>query len=36
MICINDAYVDIDFDKAIKEINEAFSQILPNKSQFEN
>lgn len=35
MICINDAYSDIDFDKAIKDVNEAFALVLPEKSKFE-
>lgn len=34
-ICINDAYMDIDFEKGKKEINAAFAKIFPNKSQFE-
>lgn len=34
-VCVNDAYVDIDFEKAKKEINEALNNILNKKSQFE-
>lgn len=35
MICLNDVDVNIDFEKAKQEINEAFHAILPNKSSFE-
>lgn len=35
IICINDAYTHINFEKAKKEINEALETILPEKSQFE-
>lgn len=34
-VCINDAYVDIDFEKAKKEINNTLQELLPEKSQFE-
>jgi len=34
-VCVNDAYVDIDFDKAKKEINDTLQELLPEKSQFE-
>ena len=34
-VCINDAYMDIDFEKAKKEINDTLQEILPEKSQFE-
>lgn len=34
-VCINDVYVDIDFEKAKKEINEALNELLPEKSKFE-
>lgn len=34
-VCINDAYVDIDFDKAKKEINQTLNELLPEKSKFE-
>ncbi len=35
LICINDAYTHIDFEKAKREINNALNQILPEKSSFE-
>ena len=35
MVCINDVYVDIDFEKSKTEINNALHEILPDKSQFE-
>lgn len=35
IICINDAYLDIDFEKAKKVINIALDNILPEKSSFE-
>ncbi len=35
VICINDAYTHIDFDKAKREINQALDTIFPKKSQFE-
>lgn len=35
VICINDAYTDIDFDRAKEEINGALDKILPEKSLFE-
>ncbi|MDD3303381.1 MAG: stealth family protein [Clostridia bacterium] len=35
MICINDAYVNIDFHKVKNEINQVFAEILPDKSEFE-
>ena len=35
LICINDAYDYIDFEKAKKEVNDAFQKAFPNKSQFE-
>ncbi len=34
-ICINDAYTNIDFDKAISEVNQSLDKILPNKCSFE-
>ena len=34
-VCINDAYVDIDFEKAKNEINNTLQELLPEKSQFE-
>lgn len=34
-ICVNDAYVDIDFEKAKKEINSTLDELLPDKSNFE-
>jgi len=35
MVCINDVYVDIDFEKAKKEINAVLQKILPDKCQYE-
>lgn len=35
IICINDAYMHIDFEKATNEINTALNTILPEKSTFE-
>lgn len=35
VICVNDVDSSIDFDKAKQEINTAFSEVFPNKSQFE-
>ena len=35
ILCINDASVDYDFEKAKKEIIKAFEEILPEKSSFE-
>ena len=35
IICINDADVNIDFEKAKKEINSALNEILKTKSSFE-
>ena len=35
IICINDAYTNIDFEKAKNEINSAFEKIFPKKSKFE-
>lgn len=35
VICINDAKVDIDFEKSKIEINNALKNILPEKSSFE-
>jgi len=34
-VCVNDAYVDIDFERAKKEINDTFNELLPEKSKFE-
>lgn len=34
-ICINDSNSKIDFDKAVKEITEAFESVFPEKSSFE-
>lgn len=34
-VCINDAYMDIDFEKAKKEINDTLQKLLPEKSKFE-
>ena len=34
-ICINDAFVDIDFEKAKTEINAVLQELLPEKSEFE-
>ena len=34
-VCINDAYVDIDFERAKKEINSTLEELLPEKSSFE-
>lgn len=35
MICINDAFSNIDFEKATKEVNEAFKEVFKEKSKFE-
>jgi len=35
MICINDTSNDADFDKAVREINEALDKDLPGKSRYE-
>ena len=35
IICINDADINIDFEKAKNEINAEFKKILPEKSSFE-
>lgn len=35
MVCINDANVEIDFERAKKNLVENFEQILPEKSSFE-
>ena len=35
IVCINDAYTHINFEKAKKEINGALKKILPKKCQFE-
>ncbi len=35
MICINDTSKDADFDKAVREINEALDKNLPGKSRYE-
>ena len=35
LICINDANIDVDFEKAKKEINNAFKTIYKEKSSFE-
>ena len=35
IICINDADLNIDFEKAKSEINEAFAEVLETKSSFE-
>ena len=34
-VCINDAYVNIDFEKSKSEINEVLQELLPEKSKFE-
>lgn len=34
-VCINDAYMDIDFEKAKNEINATLQELLPEKSEFE-
>ena len=34
-VCINDAYTNIDFEKAKKEINSTLDELLPNKCMFE-
>ena len=34
-ICVNDAYEHINFEKAKKEINQAFNEVFPDKCQFE-
>lgn len=34
-ICINDAYINIDFNKAIKEVNIVFEKKLNKKSKYE-
>ena len=36
VICLNDSDDSYDFEKAKKEINEAFEKIMPGKSSFEN
>ena len=33
--CINDVYIDIDFEKAKNEINGALHELFPEKSQYE-
>ena len=35
IICINDAKINIDFEKSKKEINESFAQIFKEKSSYE-
>lgn len=35
IICVNDVYTDINFEKAKNEINLAFADIFPNKCSFE-
>jgi len=35
LICINDAYDNIDFERAKMEINESLNKIFPDKSSFE-
>ena len=35
IICINDADVNVNFEKVKKEINSAFESILCNKSKYE-
>ena len=34
-VCINDAFMDIDFEKAKEDINNALQELLPEKSEFE-
>ena len=34
-VCINDAFMDIDFDKAKADINSTLQELLPEKSSFE-
>lgn len=34
-VCINDAFVDIDFEKAKREINGVLEELFPEKSTFE-
>ena len=34
-ICVNDAYIDTDFEKAKSQINSCFEKIFPQKSSFE-
>ena len=34
-VCINDAYINIDFEKAKNEINSTLQELLPEKSSFE-
>ena len=34
-VCINDAYMDIDFEKSRDEINGVLQELLPEKSKFE-
>ena len=34
-ICINDAFININFEKSKKEINEILEELLPEKSKFE-
>lgn len=35
VVCINDSVADFDFEKAVKEVNQAFESILSKKSSFE-
>lgn len=35
IVCINDVYMDIDFERAKQEINQALNNILPYKCSFE-
>ena len=35
MVCLNDAYWDIDFELLSSRLQEAFHAILPDKSSFE-
>jgi len=34
-VCINDSSVDIDFERTVSEVKQAFERILPEKSEFE-
>ena len=34
-VCINDAYMNIDFEKSKNEINSVLQELLPEKSEFE-
>ena len=34
-VCINDAYLDINFEKSKKEINDTLDELLPEKSKYE-